>query len=111
MPEPVIKKGSDHFFNVIYEGNGGGQRVGKFVPFTDNGTIDKSVIFNDGDSPQLSKTPSGAGNRRTFTFSVWLKRGELTGAEQYILSASNSCLLYTSPSPRDVEESRMPSSA
>ena len=24
---------------------------------------------------------------------------------------SNSCLLYTSPSPRDVEESRMPSSA
>ena len=24
---------------------------------------------------------------------------------------SNNCLLYTSPSPRDVEESRMPSSA
>ena len=24
---------------------------------------------------------------------------------------SKSCLLYTSPSPRDVEESRMPSSA
>ena len=24
---------------------------------------------------------------------------------------ANSCLLYTSPSPRDVEESRMPSSA
>ena len=24
---------------------------------------------------------------------------------------SNGCLLYTSPSPRDVEESRMPSSA
>ena len=26
-------------------------------------------------------------------------------------SESNTCLLYTSPSPRDVEESRMPSSA
>ena len=26
-------------------------------------------------------------------------------------SSSDSCLLYTSPSPRDVEESRMPSSA
>ena len=25
--------------------------------------------------------------------------------------AVNTCLLYTSPSPRDVEESRMPSSA
>ena len=28
-----------------------------------------------------------------------------------ILFAFNDCLLYTSPSPRDVEESRMPSSA
>ena len=26
-------------------------------------------------------------------------------------ASNNSCLLYTSPSPRDVEESRMPSSA
>ena len=75
MPVPTIIKAEDHFFTVAYEGNGAGQKVGKFVPFTDNGTIDKSVIFNDEDSPQLSKTPSGAGNRRTFTFSVWLKRG------------------------------------
>ena len=28
-----------------------------------------------------------------------------------IYDAFKSCLLYTSPSPRDVEESRMPSSA
>ena len=28
-----------------------------------------------------------------------------------IFEAVNTCLLYTSPSPRDVEESRMPSSA
>ena len=27
------------------------------------------------------------------------------------LNSPNTCLLYTSPSPRDVEESRMPSSA
>ena len=27
------------------------------------------------------------------------------------ITADNGCLLYTSPSPRDVEESRMPSSA
>ena len=32
---------------------------------------------------------------------------KLTGT----VSKSNTCLLYTSPSPRDVEESRMPSSA
>ena len=29
----------------------------------------------------------------------------------YLVALSEDCLLYTSPSPRDVEESRMPSSA
>ena len=29
----------------------------------------------------------------------------------YLFTINKSCLLYTSPSPRDVEESRMPSSA
>ena len=36
------------------------------------------------------------------------------GARVLVVEAGpdlNSCLLYTSPSPRDVEESRMPSSA
>ena len=32
------------------------------------------------------------------------------GVEHNIIN-NNDCLLYTSPSPRDVEESRMPSSA
>ena len=31
--------------------------------------------------------------------------------DEYVMPAMNICLLYTSPSPRDVEESRMPSSA
>ena len=39
-----------HFQTFIYEGNGGGQRVGRFIPFTDNGTISDSCLFNDGDS-------------------------------------------------------------
>ena len=34
-----------------------------------------------------------------------------TGTRGFFLEALKSCLLYTSPSPRDVEESRMPSSA
>ena len=32
-------------------------------------------------------------------------------AEAYAEAEAKACLLYTSPSPRDVEESRMPSSA
>ena len=75
MATPTIPNGEEYFFPVIYEGNGAGQRVGKFVPFTDNGTIANSVIFNDGDSPKLAITPSSNGNRRTWTFSAWIKRG------------------------------------
>ena len=30
---------------------------------------------------------------------------------KFILNTNNSCLLYTSPSPRDRQKSRMPSSA
>ena len=77
MPEPAIIRGSEHFFNVLYEGNGGGQKVGRFVPFTDNGTIAKSCLFDDGDTPYLRRTPSGAGNRDTFTWSFWVKRATL----------------------------------
>ena len=36
---------------------------------------------------------------------------ELRGALQAELGLSNTCLLYTSPSPRDRTRSRMPSSA
>ena len=34
-----------------------------------------------------------------------------TDDEDNTIEIHNDCLLYTSPSPRDVEESRMPSSA
>ena len=43
----------------------------------------------------------------------WEITNSMTGAlsTMNIPSAAITCLLYTSPSPRDVEESRMPSSA
>ena len=39
------------------------------------------------------------------------KRFETEGSEKYKEVNNNICLLYTSPSPRDLIESRMPSSA
>ena len=83
MAAPTIPNGEEHFFPIIYEGNGAGQRVGNFVPFTDNGTIANSVIFNDADNAYLSRT-NDAGDRDTFTISVWVKRCAL-GSVQYIL--------------------------
>tara|TARA_R100001509_G_scaffold149974_1_gene108608 strand:- start:286 stop:2748 length:2463 start_codon:yes stop_codon:yes gene_type:complete len=77
MPTPTIPNGEEHFFPIIYEGNGAGQRVGKFVPFTDNGTIANSCIFDSASNAYLSRTPASAGNRKTFTISFWVKRGRL----------------------------------
>ena len=37
--------------------------------------------------------------------------GKDTNLSENDIARRNTCLLYTSPSPRDVEESRMPSSA
>ena len=36
--------------------------------------IDRSLRFNDGDSAYLTRTPSSDGNRKTFTWSGWIKR-------------------------------------
>ena len=80
MAAPTIPNGEEHFFPIIYEGNGGGQRVGKFVPFTDSGTIANSLIFDAASNVSLTRTPGGAGNRKTFTVSVWAKRCVLTDA-------------------------------
>ena len=49
--------------------------------------IDQSIRFNDDDSAYLSRTPGSAGNRRTFTFSCWVKRANITGANGPIFTA------------------------
>ena len=73
MPTPAIIRGSDQFFVTNYYGNGGGQRVGKFQPYTDNGTIAKSLTFEDGDNAYLQRT-NDSGDRTRATISVWVKR-------------------------------------
>ena len=46
----------------------------------------KSVRFNSGDSAYLNRTPSSAGNRKTWTWSAWVKRSEL-GRRQYLFTS------------------------
>ena len=48
--------------------------------------IEQSLRFDNSDSPYLSKTPTSAGNRKTWTFSCWTKRGRL-GTNYSIFSA------------------------
>jgi len=48
---------------------GGTQSTGDFIT--------NSLRFNNPDDPNLSTTFSSAGNRRTFTISAWVKRGNI----------------------------------
>ena len=49
--------------------------------------IPNSLRFNDGSSDYLNRTNTGAGNRRTFTYSFWVKRSTI-GTDQRIIEAS-----------------------
>ena len=55
--------------------------------------VKRSARFNDDDSAYLSWTPSSAGNRRTWTWSGWVKRGNLPGtsASQGLFSQDSNC--------------------
>jgi hypothetical protein len=49
-------------------------------------TVDRSLRFNDSDNTYLNRTPSSASNRRTWTWSGWIKRCTF-GAVQDLFSA------------------------
>ena len=49
--------------------------------------IPYSARFNDDDSAYLSRTPSTAGNRKTWTWSGWVKRGNINTSFQILFGA------------------------
>jgi hypothetical protein len=49
-------------------------------------SVTRSLRFNSADSAYLNRTPSSAGNRKTWTWSGWVKRANL-GSEQAIFGA------------------------
>ena len=51
--------------------------------------IDRSLRFNDDDSAYLNRTPSSAGNSKTWTWSAWVKRGKL-GAYQLLFGKNTN---------------------
>ena len=90
MPTPTIPNGKEYFFTTLYEGNGKGQKVGTFLPFTDSGTIAKSCIFNTTNNDNLSKTYSGTGtSQQTATISAWVKRCKTGNDFQTIFAVGN----------------------
>jgi hypothetical protein len=51
--------------------------------------ISKSLRFNSADSAYLNRTPASAGNRRTWTWSLWVKRGSL-GSQVWMFGAGGT---------------------
>ena len=51
--------------------------------------LENSLRFRSSASAYLNRTPATAGNRKTWTFSCWVKRGELggTGTSSLALAA------------------------
>jgi len=63
-------------------------QTGLATPSASSFEIEQSIRVDDGDSANLSRTPSSAGNRKTWTWSGWIKRGNLaTGSNQCFFSA------------------------
>jgi len=63
-------------------------------------TIDNSCRFNSGDSPSLSRTPSGAGNQKTWTVSFWMKKTVINSGSMFIFSANATTELFWSSSTK-----------
>ena len=51
--------------------------------------VDNSLRFNSGSSDYLNRTPASAGNRRTFTYSTWLKFS-IASVNQTFISTGSS---------------------
>ena len=49
--------------------------------------VERGLRFEDGDTPYLTRTPGSAGNQKTWTFSCWAKRGNLTYTRGAIFAA------------------------
>jgi len=58
----------------------------------------QSLRFEDGDSTYLSWTPASAGNRKTWTYSTWIKRGNLGGTQLFGIGSGDSWMIRFSTS-------------
>ena len=76
----------------VYEITGAG--ASDTVTFSDASeapvTIDNSLRFNDDDTAYLSRTPASAGNRKTWTWSGWIKLAGITGTRRGLFTCVNS---------------------
>ena len=59
--------------------------------------IERSLRFNSSDSAYLSWTPPVAGNRKTWTWSGWVKRSVLSSSEKAIFIVGSTPFICVFP--------------
>jgi len=59
------------------------------VPSTGGYQIERSLRFNSADTPYLNRTPASASNRKTWTWSGWVKRSKLGTNNMLFMGRSN----------------------
>ena len=53
--------------------------------------VGRSLRFTDDDGPELTRTYTAAGNRKTWTWSSWIKRGNLSAEASSQYDYHNFC--------------------
>ena len=53
-------------------------------------SVGNSALFDSANSEYLSRTPSSAGNRDTWTISYWVYKTYITGAKAFFTAGSNN---------------------
>jgi len=91
LPNPVIKRPSDHFDTKLYTGNGSSLQVGT-TPKQVAAFGTQSLRFVKNLTQYLTQTPAATGNQQKFTVSVWVKRPrtESTSGQGYIWTAGQT---------------------
>jgi len=63
--------------------------------------IKRSLRFNRADTNYIERTPSSNGNKRTWTFSAWIKRGQLTSLQTFFSAGTNNPDVIVKFTPAD----------
>jgi hypothetical protein len=91
FPNPVIRRPEQHFDVKTYTGNGSNITIGTTAKQTSAYAVEESLRFNASNSGHLTRTPTSVGNRKTWSYSAWIKRTVL-GTRQSIFSAGTGNL-------------------
>ena len=95
-------------FDLVVVG-GGAAGFMTAITAAENGV--KRIIILEGTSKLMEKVRISGGGRCNVTNATWIPNELIENYPRGGIQLLESCLLYTSPSPRDKRQSRMPSSA